>query len=50
MALAQLYREVGRQASLLSYVDVFWGLTLFVGGVAPLVLFLRTRPAQGEPG
>jgi DHA2 family multidrug resistance protein len=50
MALAQLYREVGRQASLLSYVDVFWGLTLFVGGVAPLVLFLRARPAQGEAG
>lgn len=47
MAIGRLYAEVGRQAQLLSYVDVFWALALFVGCVAPLVFFLR--PSMPEP-
>ncbi|WP_293366292.1 DHA2 family efflux MFS transporter permease subunit [Phenylobacterium sp.] len=42
--MGNLYQTVLRQAELLSYMDVFWVLTLFVGCMAPLVLFLRTQP------
>jgi DHA2 family multidrug resistance protein len=42
--MGQLYQQVLKQAELLSYMDVFWVLTIFVGCVAPLVFLLRTRP------
>jgi DHA2 family multidrug resistance protein len=46
--MGHLYRQVLQQAQLLSYIDVFWVLTVFVGCVAPLVFFLRNEaPAQG---
>jgi DHA2 family multidrug resistance protein len=47
--LGQLYQQVIKQAQLLSYMDVFWVLTIFVGCVTPLVFLLRTQPAgQGS--
>jgi DHA2 family multidrug resistance protein len=42
--MGQLYQQVIKQAELLSYMDVFWVLTIFVGCVTPLVFLLRTKP------
>jgi DHA2 family multidrug resistance protein len=42
--MGQLYQQVVKQAELLSYMDVFWVLTIFVGCVTPLVFLLRTKP------
>ncbi|HEY3951470.1 DHA2 family efflux MFS transporter permease subunit [Phenylobacterium sp.] len=47
--MGQLYQQVTKQAQLLSYMDVFWVLTIFVGCVTPLVFFLRTAaPSEGK--
>ena len=46
--MGNLYQTVLKQAELLSYMDVFWGLTLFVGCVTPLVFLLRTKPPEQE--
>jgi DHA2 family multidrug resistance protein len=45
--MGRLYQQVIRQAQLLSYMDVFWLLTIIVACVVPLVFFLRTS-APGE--
>jgi DHA2 family multidrug resistance protein len=45
--MGQLYQQVLKQANVLSYIDVFWVLTLFVGAVAPIVFFLKASPKAG---
>jgi DHA2 family multidrug resistance protein len=45
-ASAQLYRELGRQSLMLSYIDVFHVLMWVVFATVPLVLLLR----KGKPG
>ena len=41
-ALAQIYRGVQQQAAMLSYIDTFWVLMVFVAVIFPTVWFLRT--------
>ena len=41
-ALGRLYGTVVREAGILSYIDTFWLLAIFVGCVAPLVFLLNT--------
>ena len=43
-AMAALYQQVGRQAAMLSYNDVFYALSIFVGLVFPLAFLLRGTP------
>lgn len=45
-ALGQIYAGVTKQAAVLSYVEVFWVLTVFIACVTPMVLFLKASPAQ----
>lgn len=45
--MGHLYGQVMKQAALLSYMDVFWVLTIFVGCVTPLVFLLKTK-APGQ--
>src|SRR6185437_6648854 len=40
-AVGQIYGAVTQQAAVLSYVEVFWVLAMFIACVAPLVLFLK---------
>ena len=40
-ALAQLYGDLTRQASMLAYIDVFWVMAIFVGLCIPLALLLK---------
>jgi DHA2 family multidrug resistance protein len=40
-AVAGMNAEVGRQASMVSYVDVFWGIFVLIVIVTPLVLVMR---------
>ncbi|MBE7217899.1 MAG: DHA2 family efflux MFS transporter permease subunit [Caulobacteraceae bacterium] len=49
-ALASLYGRVNRQAAMLSYIDVFWGLMWFVAIVTPLVLLLRGSEGDESEG
>ncbi len=49
-ALARLYSTVTRQAAMLSYVDVFWGLMWFVAIVTPLVFLLKPAEDGGGEG
>lgn len=46
-ATAQIYRELGRQAQMLSYIDVFHVLMWVVFAVLPLVLLLKKSDKQG---
>jgi DHA2 family multidrug resistance protein len=52
-ALGALYAQVGKQAGVLSYIDVFWALAIFIGCMAPLVFFLKppkagaSKPPEG---
>ena len=46
-AVAQIYQNVGRQAQMLSYVEVFWVLAVFVGCVFPTVFLLRKAKLGG---
>jgi DHA2 family multidrug resistance protein len=50
-ATAQLYRELGQQAQMLSYIDVFYVLMWVVFAVLPLVLLLKKpdKLAGGGP-
>ncbi len=48
-AVAMLYRSVGRQAQMLSYVDVFHTLMLVVVGAIPLLLLMQ-GPKAGAKG
>jgi DHA2 family multidrug resistance protein len=48
-AIAQLYRSLGQQAQMLSYVDIFHVLMWVVVAVLPLVLLLK-KPAKGGSG
>jgi len=50
LALGQLYRSVGRQAQMLSYVDVFHVLAFVVFGAIPLLLIMRGGRPQGGGG
>ena len=49
-AMAQIYANVSRQAAMLSYVDVFWGLMLFVALVTPCAFLLKKAPQGGAEG
>ena len=47
-ATGQLYRIVGRQAAMLGYLDVFYGLMWFTLFAAPVVLLLKkSKPGAG---
>jgi DHA2 family multidrug resistance protein len=48
-AIAELYRALGVQASMLAYVDVFHVLMIVVLSSLPLV-FLMRKPGKGGPG
>jgi MFS transporter, DHA2 family, multidrug resistance protein len=48
--LAALYQQVQQQARMLSYLDVFHTLTIFVFFVAPLVLLLRRGGSPAGAG
>jgi DHA2 family multidrug resistance protein len=48
-ATAQLYRGLGQQAQMLSYIDVFQVLMWIVFAVLPLVLLLK-KPERGGGG
>ncbi len=48
-ALAQFYGAIGRQAQMLSYIDVFHILMVFVFAAIPLLLFVKA-PKAGEGG
>jgi len=48
-AVAQLYRTLGLQASMLSYIDVFHVLMIIVFATLPLVLLMR-KPKGGGHG
>jgi DHA2 family multidrug resistance protein len=43
VAMGRAYAEVQRQAGIMSYIDVFWGLAWFVALVLPVVFLLRTQ-------
>jgi DHA2 family multidrug resistance protein len=47
-ATALIYRGVGQQAAMLSYVDVFHTLMIVVFGVIPLLLLMQG--AKGQQG
>ena len=47
-ALAQIYRSAGQQAAMLSYIDMFWVLAVFVAVIFPTVWLLK--PTQGGGG
>jgi DHA2 family multidrug resistance protein len=48
-AAAQLYGAIGRQAQMLSYIDIFHILMVFVFAAIPLLLFVK-GPKAGESG
>jgi DHA2 family multidrug resistance protein len=48
LALANLYRQLGRQAQMLAYVDVFHTLMIVVFACIPLLLLMR-GPGHGAP-
>ena len=47
VATAQLYRSLGQQAAMLSYIDVFHVLMWIVFAVTPLVLLLKKPEKLG---
>ena len=49
-AMAALYQQVGTQAAMLSYVDVFFALSIFVGLVFPLAFLLKSAPKGQAAG
>jgi len=49
-ASAQLYRALGQQAQMLSYVDVFHTLMLVVFGAIPLLLLMQGKPPGARSG
>jgi DHA2 family multidrug resistance protein len=50
-AVAQLYQAVGRQAQMLSYIDVFHTLMLVVFAAIPLLFLMRgSRGGAGAGG
>jgi len=48
-AVAQLYRTLGQQASMLAYIDVFHTLMFLVFASVPLVLLMRRSGKGGGP-
>jgi DHA2 family multidrug resistance protein len=48
-AVAQLYRTLGQQASMLAYIDVFHTLMFLVFAAVPLVLLMRKSGKGGGP-
>ena len=49
-ASAQLYRALGQQAQMLSYIDVFHTLMLVVFGALPLLLLMQGQAAGAKSG
>jgi len=49
-SVALIGRQLGEQASLLSYLDVFWLLTYVSFTIAPISLFIRKLKAPPPPG
>ncbi|MBB3219982.1 MDR family MFS transporter [Pseudoduganella umbonata] len=49
VALAQLNEEITRQASMIAYANDFWMMTLMTLAVIPLLLLIRTGPADQQP-
>ncbi|HEX4199861.1 MAG TPA: DHA2 family efflux MFS transporter permease subunit [Caulobacteraceae bacterium] len=49
-ATAQLYQALGRQAQMLSYVEVFHTLAIIIALLAPLIFLLRGAQARGGGG
>jgi len=47
-SLALIYQAVGRQAQMLSYIDVFHTLMFVVFAAIPLLLIMRGAPAGGQ--
>jgi DHA2 family multidrug resistance protein len=47
-AVAQLYKMLGQQVSMLSYIDVFHLLMVMVLAVIPLVLLMQKPDRQGD--
>jgi DHA2 family multidrug resistance protein len=50
MSLAQIDQIVQRQAVLLSYIDIFWFLTLMAACCIPITLLLRKTKAGAPAG
>ena len=48
--LGALYQQVQQQATMLSYIDVFWASMIFVLMIMPFGLFLRQGRGGGEGG
>ena len=49
LALASIYNQLTRQASMLSYLDVIATLAVAAGAVIPLAFLMKKRPPGGEP-
>jgi MFS transporter, DHA2 family, multidrug resistance protein len=50
LALANLYRQLGRQSQMLAYIDVFHALMLAVLACTPLVLLMQFRRGAAPAG
>jgi DHA2 family multidrug resistance protein len=48
-AVAQLYRTLGQQASMLAYIDVFHVLMFMIFASLPLVFLMRKAGKGGGP-
>jgi DHA2 family multidrug resistance protein len=48
MAVGNAYRMMGRQASMLSYENAFWGMAVIVALMVPLPFIMR-KPAPHKP-
>jgi DHA2 family multidrug resistance protein len=46
-SVARINAEISRQASMVSYVDAFWGLFLVILVITPMILFMR--PPRAKP-
>ncbi|MGH7023581.1 MAG: DHA2 family efflux MFS transporter permease subunit [Caulobacteraceae bacterium] len=50
IAVANLYRQLGRQSQMLAYIDVFHTLMLVIFACVPLVLIMRGRQGSAPTG
>ena len=50
LALANLYRQLGRQAQMLAYIDVFHTLMIVVFACIPLLLLMQVRKGGAPAG
>jgi DHA2 family multidrug resistance protein len=49
LAIGDAYRELGRQANMLSYQNAFWGLSVIIALLVPIP-FLMKKPPMGARG